>query len=68
MCLKDKCRMLGSCMPYSRSRSRGYSRGECAGVARGVLSGVGEHESWEKVGEEGAVETGELGRDFLTDR
>jgi len=55
-------------MPYSISRSRGYSRGECAGVARGVLSGVGEHESWEKVGEEGAVETGELGRDFLTDR
>lgn len=55
-------------MLYSRSRSRGYNRGECAGVARGVLSGVGEHESWEKVGEEGAVETGELGRDFLTDR
>lgn len=55
-------------MLYSRSRSRGYSRGECAGVASGVLSGVGEHESWEKVGDEGAVETGELGRDFFTER
>jgi hypothetical protein len=39
-------------------------------VARGVLSGVGEQESsWcENVGEDGAVDTGELGRDFLTDR
>jgi len=33
-----------------------------------VLSGVGEHESCENVGDEGAVEIGELGRDFFTDR
>jgi hypothetical protein len=51
-----------------KSKSRGHRRGECAGVARGVLSGVGEHESWEKLGEGGAVDTGELGRDFLTER
>jgi hypothetical protein len=31
----------------------------------GVWSGVGDRESWEKVGEEGAVELGELGRDLL---
>lgn len=37
-------------------------------MARGVLSGVGEQESCENVGEEGAVETGELGRDFLVER
>jgi hypothetical protein len=31
----------------------------------GVWSGVGDRESWEKVGEEGAVELGELGLDLL---
>lgn len=31
----------------------------------GVWSGVGDRESWEKVGEEGAVELGELGRDLF---
>jgi len=35
-------------------------------VARGVWSGVGDSESWEKVGEEGAVLFGELGRERLT--
>lgn len=29
-------------------------------------SGVGEQESLEKVGDDGAVETGEEGRDFFT--
>ena len=29
---------------------------------------MGEHESWLNVGEEGAVEIGELGRDFLAFR
>jgi hypothetical protein len=43
----------------------GRSRGEWAGVASGVWSGVGESESCEKVGDEGAVELGELGRDRL---
>ena len=32
-------------------------------MARGVWSGVGERESWEKAGEEGAVEPGEVGRE-----
>jgi len=44
---------------------KGLRRGECAGVARGVWSGVGDKESWEKVGDDGAVELGELGRDRL---
>jgi hypothetical protein len=38
-------------------------------VAKGVWSGVGESESWEKVGDDGAVECGEFGRDrFLRRR
>ena len=41
----------------------GLRRGECAGVAMGVWSGVGDSESCEKVGDDGAVELGELGRD-----
>lgn len=41
----------------------GRRRGECAGVARGVWSGVGLAESWENVGEGGAVDMGEPGRD-----
>ena len=32
-------------------------------MARGVWSGVGDRESWEKAGEDGAVEPGEVGRD-----
>ena len=43
----------------------GRRRGEWAGVAIGVWSGVGDSESWEKVGDEGAVELGELGRERL---
>ena len=43
----------------------GRNLGECAGVASGVWSGVGLQESWEKVGEGGAVEFGEPGLDFL---
>jgi hypothetical protein len=31
----------------------------------GVWSGVGDSESWEKVGDEGAVDMGELGRDLF---
>jgi hypothetical protein len=31
----------------------------------GVWSGVGDNESWEKVGEEGAVEFGEFGLDLF---
>lgn len=57
----DSDRIDGSCTP---SRSRGWIRGECAGVASGVWSGVGLSELL-NVGEEGAVEDGELGRDFL---
>jgi len=34
-------------------------------VASGVWSGVGERELWEKVGDEGAVELGELGLDLF---
>ena len=34
-------------------------------MARGVWSGVGEQESWENVGEGGAVDIGEPGLDFL---
>lgn len=64
--------MLGSCRPPTpKSKSRGYRRGEWAGVASGVFSGVGEQLSSacdEKSGDDGAVDTGELGRDFLTDR
>ena len=37
-------------------------------MANGVCSGVGEQESWEKVGEDGAVDTGEVGLDFFTAR
>jgi hypothetical protein len=37
-------------------------------VASGVWSGVGEVESCENVGEGGAVEYGELGRDFFVMR
>ena len=46
-------------------KAYGRRRGECAGVASGVWSGVGESESCEKVGEDGAVDCGELGRDRL---
>lgn len=53
--------MDGSCTP---SRSRGWIRGECAGVARGVWSGVGLSELL-NVGDDGAVDDGEFGRDFL---
>lgn len=59
----DRWRMEGSCRsaaPYGRRR------GEWAGVARGVWSGVGDRESCEKVGEDGAVELGEFGRERLT--
>ncbi|KAF3939060.1 hypothetical protein ABW19_dt0208557 [Dactylella cylindrospora] len=63
MGLSESRRMLGSCIPEPYSSSLGYNLGECAGVARGVCSGVGEHESWEKVGEDGAVEIGEVGRE-----
>lgn len=52
--------MPGSCSSWT---PYGRRRGECAGVARGVWSGVGDRESWEKVGEEGAVDKGELGRE-----
>lgn len=37
-------------------------------MASGVDSGVGEQESCENVGEEGAVEIGDDGRDFLAER
>lgn len=47
---------------------KGRRRGECAGVASGVWSGVGDSESWENVGDEGAVELGELGRERLACR
>lgn len=43
----------------------GRRRGEWAGVASGVWSGVGDKESCENVGDEGAVELGELGLDLL---
>lgn len=39
----------------------GRRRGECAGVASGVWSGVGERESCENVGDEGAVDCGDDG-------
>jgi hypothetical protein len=45
--------------------ANGRRRGDCAGVAKGVCSGVGELESCEKVGEDGAVELGDDGRDRL---
>lgn len=35
-------------------------------MARGVWSGVGDSESWEKVGDDGAVELGEPGLERLT--
>ena len=44
---------------------KGRNRGEWAGVASGVWSGVGERELWEKVGDDGAVELGELGLERL---
>lgn len=47
------------------SCNMGRIRGECAGVASGVYSGVGERESSEQVGEDGAVERGEFGRERL---
>lgn len=60
LCCRDKFLRLGSSYP-----EKGRSRGEWAGVAMGVWSGVGDRESCEKVGEEGAVELGELGLDLL---
>ena len=60
-----KCRRCGSCTSL---KPCGRNRGEWAGVASGVWSGVGEHESCEKVGEGGAVERGEPGRDFFVMR
>lgn len=54
--MDGRCRSLE---PYGRRR------GECAGVASGVWSGVGDNESCEKVGEDGAVELGEFGLDRL---
>lgn len=58
--LREKLRMPGRWRSWGPC---GRNRGECAGVARGVWSGVGEKEPYEKVGEEGAVERGELGPD-----
>lgn len=59
----DRWRIDGRCRSLAPS---GRKRGEWAGVASGVWSGVGERESCEKVGEEGAVELGELGLERLT--
>ena len=59
-CCSERLLKGGSSKPFI-----GRRRGECAGVAKGVWSGVGESESCEKVGDEGAVELGELGRDLL---
>lgn len=56
-CCRERLRIVGRSYPPPY----GLNRGECAGVARGVWSGVGESESWEKVGDEGAVDCGELG-------
>lgn len=60
LCCRESVRKLGSSTP-----EKGLRRGEWAGVAMGVWSGVGDRESCEKVGDEGAVELGELGRDLL---
>ena len=59
VCCSDSWRNGGS----SYVLVKGLNRGEWAGVARGVWSGVGESESDEKVGDEGAVELGEFGLD-----
>ena len=63
--VRERWRIPGRCRPWS---PKGLNRGECAGVASGVWSGVGESESCEKVGEEGAVELGDAGRDRLNKR
>ena len=61
MCCSERFRKGGR----SYVSAYGLRRGECAGVANGVWSGVGESESCEKVGEDGAVEFGELGLDLF---
>lgn len=58
--LSEKLRMPGSWRSWDPC---GRKRGEWAGVAKGVWSGVGEKEPYEYVGEDGAVERGELGPD-----
>lgn len=60
----ERVLMLGSCTDPWSSISRGCSRGEWAGVAKGVWSGVGDVEG-EKMGDGGAVDIGELGRDLF---
>lgn len=60
VCCNERDRIPGKCMSWM---PKGRKRGEWAGVARGVWSGVGESESCEKVGDEGAVDIGELGLD-----
>lgn len=60
--LSDRDRMLGSWMKSLLLWSRGWMRGECAGVTNGVWSGVGDVDG-ENVGDDGAVDTGEFGRD-----
>lgn len=62
VCCRERCRIEGRW----RSLPNGRNLGECAGVASGVWSGVGERESCEKVGEDGAVEFGELGLERFT--
>ena len=66
LCASDRLRKGGR--SYVPTPVKGRSRGECAGVARGVWSGVGDKESWEKVGDDGAVELGEFGLDRLACR
>jgi hypothetical protein len=64
VCWRLKLRIPGRSYPPPY----GLRRGECAGVASGVWSGVGDNESCEKVGEDGAVLLGEFGLERFTCR